>query len=279
MSLSQSQKKTFTSYALAIVLFPFLVIMIYPFLFMVSATFKTSGGVIYEGFNLIPEEFTLEAYRNVFSGTSFEKYFLNSVIVAFFVVVGNIIFAPMAGYAFAKKEFRGKKLLFIMVLGSMMIPIHITLIPLFKMFSQIGWMDTYQVMIVPFLAGAMGIFLMRQYIQGLPSELEQSARIDGCSEMKIYWRIIFPLTRPALSVMVILVFLNSWNNYMWPFIFISDKKMWPLTVGIANYSTYRKAMFNETMVTASIAALPTAAVFVIFQKQIISGMTTGAIKG
>lgn len=279
MSLTHSQKKTFTSYALAIVLFPFLIVMLYPFLFMISATFKTSGGVIYEGFHLIPREFTLEAYRNVFSGTSFEKYFLNSVIVAFFVVAGNIIFAPMAGYAFAKKEFPGKKLLFIMVLGSMMIPIHITLIPLFKMFSQIGWMDTYQVMIVPFLAGAMGIFLMRQYIQGLPSELEQSARIDGCGEMKIYWKIIFPLTRPALAVMIILVFLNSWNNYVWPFIFVADKDMWPLTVGIANFSTYRNAMFNETMVTASIAALPTAVVFIIFQKQIISGMTTGAIKG
>ncbi len=278
MSIMDYKKQNLKSYILALVLLPFLIIMIYPFLFMISSTFKTASGVINEGFSLIPKVFTTQAYSIVFSGTSFERYFINTAIVTFIVVAGNVLFAPMAGYAFAKKKFRGKNTMFICLLASMMVPIHITLIPLYKLFMEISWIDSYKVMIIPFLALPMGVFLMRQYIQGLPSAIEQSARIDGCSEMGIYWRIIFPLTKPALAVLIITTFLNIWNSYIWPFIFVQDKNLWTLTVGIANYASYKKNAFNETMVTATIATLPTAIVFLFFQKQIISGLTAGAIK-
>ncbi len=278
MSIMDYKKQNLKSYILALMLLPFLIIMIYPFLFMISSTFKTAAGVINEGFSLIPKVFTTQAYSIVFSGTSFERYFMNSAIVTVIVVAGNVLFAPMAGYAFAKKEFRGKNAMFICLLASTMVPIHITLIPLYKLFMEISWIDTYKVMIIPFLALPMGVFLMRQYIQGLPSAIEQSARIDGCSEMGIYWRIIFPLTKPALAVLIITTFLTIWNSYIWPFIFVQDKNLWTLTVGIANYASYKKSAFNETMVTATIATLPTAIVFLIFQNQIISGLTSGAIK-
>ncbi len=278
MSTVRGKNENLLGWLLAILLLPFLIIMIYPFIYMVSATFKGQISVLNDGFNLIPRHFTLDAYKYVFSASNFLKYFINSSIVAVIVVGGNIVLAPMVAYAFAKKEFPGKKFFFMLLLSTMMIPMHLTLIPLYKFFTEISWMNTYKVLIIPFLAAPLGIFLLRQYIAGLPGELIQASRIDGCSEMGIYWRIIFPLTGPALAVMVINTFLNIWNSYFWPFVFTSKQSMWTLTVGVANYGSYKQAAFNETMVTAAIAALPTAIVFLIFQKYIISGLTSGAIK-
>ncbi len=279
MSTVKEKNKDLIGWLLALLLLPFLIIMIFPFLYMISSTFKEAVAVLNDGFNLIPKQATLKAYKTVFSTNNFFQYFINSSIVAIIVVSANILLAPMVAYAFAKKDFPGKKFFFMLLLSTMMIPIHLTLIPLYKFFTDIKWMNTYQVLIVPFLVTPLSIFLMRQYIAGLPGELEQSARIDGCSEMGIYWKIIFPLTGPAMAVMVINTFLSIWNSYMWPFIFVSKQNLWTLTVGVANYGSYRQAAFNETMVTASIAALPTAIVFLIFQKYIISGLTAGAVKG
>lgn len=278
MSTVRGKNENLLGWLLAILLLPFLIIMIYPFIYMVSATFKGQISVLNDGFNLIPRHFTLDAYKYVFSASNFLKYFINSSIVAVIVVGGNIVLAPMVAYAFAKKEFPGKKFFFMLLLSTMMIPMHLTLIPLYKFFTEISWMNSYKVLIIPFLATPLGIFLLRQYIAGLPGELIQASRIDGCSEMGIYWRIIFPLTGPALAVMVINTFLNIWNSYFWPFVFTSKQSMWTLTVGVANYGSYKQAAFNETMVTATIAALPTAIVFLIFQKYIISGLTQGAVK-
>jgi multiple sugar transport system permease protein len=268
-----------SGYLLALLLFPFFIIMIYPFLYMVSSTFKDQISILNEGFNLIPLHFSLNAYKTVFSQADFLRYFVNSTVIAVIVVGANMIFSPMAGYAFAKKDFPGKKISFILLLSTMMIPIHLTLIPLFRFFTQMKWVDTYYVLTIPFLVTPLGIFLMRQYIHGLPNELLQAAKIDGCSEMGIFWRIIYPLTGPVLAVLVINTFLSIWNSYIWPFIFTTRQQMWTLTVGVANYGTIKQQAFSETMVTATLAALPTSIVFLIFQKYIISGLTAGAIKG
>lgn len=279
MSTVRGKNDNVIGWLVTLLLLPFLIIMLYPFAYMVSATFKDQISVLNDGFNLIPRHFTLNAYRYVFSGSNFFRYFVNSTVITVAVVTANVLLAPMVAYSFAKKNFPGKKFFFTLLLSTMMIPMHLTLIPLYKFFTDIKWMNTYQVLIVPFLVTPLGIFLMRQYIAGLPDELEQAARIDGCSELSIYWRIIFPLTGPVMAVMVINTFLNIWNSYFWPFIFASKQAMWTLTVGVANYGSYKQAAFNETMVTATIAALPTAIVFLIFQRYIISGLTAGAVKG
>ena len=185
MCTVRGKNENLLGWLLAILLLPFLIIMIYPFIYMVSATFKGQISVLNDGFNLIPRHFTLDAYKYVFSASNFLKYFINSSIVAVIVVGGNIVLAPMVAYAFAKKEFPGKKFFFMLLLSTMMIPMHLTLIPLYKFFTEISWMNTYKVLIIPFLAAPLGIFLLRQYIAGLPGELIQASRIDGCSEMGI----------------------------------------------------------------------------------------------
>lgn len=266
-------------YVLTVLLLPLLIIMIYPFLYMVASSFKDPFALLDEGLRLIPKRFTLAAYRTVFIQGGFLRNFLNSSIVSVVVVAGNTVFSPMAGYAFAKKDFPGKKFFFILLLSTMMIPIHLTLIPLYKFFIDIKWINTYQVLIIPFLAMPLGIFLMRQYIHGLPNELGQAARIDGCSEAGIFWRIIYPLTGPAMAVLVINTFLNIWNSYIWPFIFTNRKEYYTLTVAVAMYPSFKAQAFNEMMVTATVAMLPTAIVFLIFQRHIISGLTAGAVKG
>jgi multiple sugar transport system permease protein len=266
-------------FLLALLLLPFVVIMVYPFLYMISATFKSQISILNEGLNLIPKEFTIANYKTVLSNSNFFRYFVNSTIVAVIVVGANMIFSPMVGYAFAKKNFPGKKFFFVLLLSTMMIPVHLTLIPLYRFFTQLKWIDTYYVLIVPFLVIPLGIFLMRQYIAGLPDELIHAAKIDGCSELGIFWRIVYPLTGPVLAVLVINTFLTIWNSYIWPFIFTSKQEMWTLTVGVANYGTMKVQAFAETMVTATLAALPTSIVFLIFQKYIISGLTAGAVKG
>jgi multiple sugar transport system permease protein len=266
-------------FLLALLLLPFVVIMVYPFLYMISATFKSQISILNEGLNLIPKEFTIANYKTVLSNSNFFRYFVNSTIVAVIVVGANMIFSPMVGYAFAKKNFPGKKFFFVLLLSTMMIPVHLTLIPLYRFFTQLKWIDTYYVLIVPFLVIPLGIFLMRQYIAGLPDELIHAAKIDGCSELGIFWRIVYPLTGPVLAVLVINTFLTIWNSYIWPLIFTSKQEMWTLTVGVANYGTMKVQAFAETMVTATLAALPTSIVFLIFQKYIISGLTAGAVKG
>jgi len=267
------------SYILTICLLPFLVIMIYPFLYMVASTFKDQVSVITEGFNLIPKNPTLRAYRIVLSTQPFLKYFLNSLIVSLTVVAGNMVFSPMAGYAFAKKAFPGKKFFFVLLLSTMMIPVYITLIPIYRTFIALNWMNTYQALIVPFLAAPVSIFLMRQYIMGLPDEFIQAAKIDGASELGIFVRIIYPLLGPCMAVLIINTFLNIWNSFLWPLLFTTKSDMWTLMVGLYNYGSYKQQVFNERMVCATLAALPTTIVFLFFQKYIISGLTSGAIKG
>jgi multiple sugar transport system permease protein len=246
---------------------------------MVSSTFKDQVSVITEGFNLIPKNPSLKAYRIVLSTQPFLKYFLNSLIVSLAVVAGNMVFSPMAGYAFAKKSFPGKKFFFILLLSTMMIPVYLILIPIYRTFIALEWMNTYQALIIPFLAAPISIFLMRQYIMGLPDEIIQAAKIDGASEIGIFVRIIYPLLGPCMAVLVINTFLNIWNSFLWPLLFTTESNMWTLMVGLYNYGGYKQQVFNERMVCATLAALPTTIVFLFFQKYIISGLTSGAIKG
>jgi multiple sugar transport system permease protein len=204
---------------------------------------------------------------------------LNSLIVAIAVTAWHVFFDTMAGYAFAKRRFPGRNLLFWVILSTLMIPIHVTIIPLYVVTRKLGLIDNLLAVILPGTATAFGIFLMRQYIQTLPSELEDAARIDGASEFGVFWHVILPLARPAMAALAIFTFVRHWNDFLWPLIALSRPKNYTLTVGVANLQGEFMTDWGIIFAGAALAALPMSVFFLLFQKYFLEGVRMGAIKG
>jgi multiple sugar transport system permease protein len=228
---------------------------------------------------LIPA-FSLDNFRRLLGGNPFYKnWMLNSLIVAIAVTAWHVFFDTMAGYAFAKRRFPGRNLLFWVILSTLMIPIHVTIIPLYVVTRKLGLIDNLLAVILPGTATAFGIFLMRQYIQTLPSELEDAARIDGASEFGVFWHVILPLARPAMAALAIFTFVRHWNDFLWPLIALSRPKNYTLTVGVANLQGEFMTDWGIIFAGAALAALPMIVFFLLFQKYFLEGVRMGAIKG
>ncbi len=221
---------------------------------------------------------TLINYIDAWQSDNFLRYFLNSLVVASAVTAGNVVFCLWAGYAFARHRFWGSALLFGAVLGVLMVPQQVVMIPLYRLMAQLGWLNTYAALIVPWLVTPFGIFLVRQYVVSMPREIEDAARMDGASEWYIMARIVFPLARPVLTVLAIYTFLSNWNSFLFPFLFTNDEAHRTLPVGLAFYVGKQSIDWGHLMAGASISALPILALFVVFQKRIIEGLTAGALK-
>ncbi len=222
---------------------------------------------------------TLLNFVNVWKEDMFWRYMLNSVIVAFFIVLGNTVFGMMVAYAFARREFFGKEFFFMLIIGTMMIPPQTTIIPIFILMKHIGWIDTYYVLIVPSLVTPFTIFLLKQYIEQLPKELEEAAYVDGAGTFQILFKIIFPLSKPAIAVMGINTFISAWNMLFYPLVMTSSKQMRTVQVGLALYQKLNQIDWPRLMAASSIIGIPVIIVFLVFQKQIIAGITKGAVKG
>lgn len=207
------------------------------------------------------------------------RWMLNSLVIAVGVTAWHIIFDSMAGYAFAKRRFPGREVLFWLILSTLMIPPQVTLIPLYLITQRMGLLDSPLAVILPGTAAAFGIFLMRQYIQTLPSELIEAARIDGCSEPRIFFSIILPLCKPAVAALAIFSFVRVWNDFLWPLIAMIKPQNYTLTVGIANMQGEFMTDFGILFAAAALAALPMIAFFLLFQKYFLEGVRMGAVKG
>lgn len=221
---------------------------------------------------------TLWNYKNVLQQNDFARYMLNSAIVSVCHVLGNLIFCSMVAYVFARKKFRGKEVLFAIVLSSMMIPLQVKIIPIFKLMQFLGWIDTLYALIAPGVVTSFGIFFMRQYIEQIPFELDQSAYVDGANDFKIFTKIIMPLSTPALAVLAINTFVASWNDLYMPLILTSSNNMRTVQVGLATFNRMHQVAWPELMAASSVAGIPIIIIFLIFQKKIISGMVEGAVK-
>jgi multiple sugar transport system permease protein len=221
---------------------------------------------------------TLWNYKNVLQQNDFARYMLNSAIVSACHVFGNLIFCSMAAYVFARKKFRGKEVLFAIVLSSMMIPLQVKIIPIFKLMQFLGWIDTLYALIAPGVVTSFGIFFMRQYIEQIPFELDQSAYVDGANDFKIFTKIIMPLSTPALAVLAINTFVASWNDLYMPLILTSSNNTRTVQVGLATFNRMHQVAWPELMAASSVAGIPIIIIFLIFQKKIISGMVEGAVK-
>jgi ABC-type glycerol-3-phosphate transport system permease component len=250
-----------------------------PFYWMIVSSFKPQGEIFTGTLQLIPSHPTLEHYRTLVTGTRFLRWTFNSVVFALGTTVLSLFFSSLAGFAFAKYEFRGKRALFATVLASVSIPQFVTIIPVYGLMVRLGLINTYWGLILPFSVNALVIFLMRQYIMGIPSDLLDAARIDGSSEFGLFARVIVPVIRPALGAAGIFVFLTTWNQYLWPLIMVQTNDMMVAPVGLATLSTLYVIEYGQIMAGATLSTLPILALFVFMQEQFVAGLTSGALKG
>ncbi len=268
--------------ALHIVVISGALLTVSPIAFMIYSSFKTTTEIFTLPPWLPPAVWSFKNYITLLTEWPFPYWYINSIIYAAVVTIFVLFFCSLAGFAFAKYYFRGKNLLFIVLIGSTMIPFQLILIPLFILMSRIDWVNHPASMIVPWMAPAFGIFLMRQYIQAVPSELMESARIDGASEFRIYAQVIVPLVRPGLTTLAILTFLGSWNSFIWPLMVLRGSRVVTLPVGIAtmrSQATGSQVPYGEMMAAATLVSLPVIALFLMLQRYFISGLTIGAVKG
>ena len=265
--------------AASYLLFLGLFVVVVPFVWMLLSSIKPEAEVRAVPPTWWPEQITLSNYDTLFTKLDFPTYFMNSAIVALAVTAGNMVFCSMLGYALAKLDFPGKRALFAVVLGTLMIPGVVTFVPLFVLTTKIGLSNTLVGMILPFLAGPFGVFLMRQFIQSLPDELIQAARIDGAGELRIFFSVILPLCGPALATLGILTFLTSWNNFLWPLVVAQTEDKYTLPVALALYAVGQNATQYGLLLAGSVVVvLPVLALFLALQRHIMQGIAMTGIK-
>jgi multiple sugar transport system permease protein len=248
-----------------------------PFLWMLLSSVKPEGEI--RDVTWLPETWTLENYRNLFDRLNFPKFFANSAIVALLVTAGNLVFCSALGYALAKLPFPGRRVVFLLVLGTLMVPGMVTFVPQFVLVSNMGLTNTYAGLALPFLAGPFGVFLMRQFLLSIPDDLLEAARVDGAGEFRIFWRIVLPLCRPALATLGILTFITSWNNFLWPLVVATTEDRYTLPVALALYSVgQNRIQFGLLLAGAVVVVVPALIVFLVLQRSFLRGIATTGLK-
>lgn len=261
------------------VLLAVLVGMLFPLVWMLVISLRERTPDLSSFLPLLSGPFTVSHYVDVLSLNSFDVYLVNSLLVGVAVTAGNVLFCTMVGYALARRRVPARGLFTMSVVAMLMIPQQVVMIPLYRLMVGIGWLDTYWALIVPNLVTPFGIFLMKQYVEGLPKEIEEAARIDGAGDWRVLFNVIMPLSKPMLTVLAVFTFLTNWNTFLYPFLFTNSDRMKTLPVGLAGYLGNQSIDWGHLMAGASISALPVILLFLVFQKQIIQGMTAGAVKG
>jgi ABC-type glycerol-3-phosphate transport system permease component len=249
-----------------------------PFVTMVLGSLKPQNEIYSTSIKFLPSKWYPNNYEKLFGETMYVRWYANTMIVALARTVLALLLCTLAGFAFAKYEFRFKKPLFVFVIATFTLPFQVVLVPLYKLTQTLGWVNSYWVMILPFAAPAFIIFLARQYIVAIPTELLEAARIDGAGELSIFLRIVLPILKPALAVMSILVFNAGWNEYLWPLIVINDQKLFVLNLALPALRGPYGNEYGTVLAGATLATVPVVAVFVFMQRQFIEGIMAGALK-
>lgn len=250
-----------------------------PYLFMALSAFKENSEIFGEPITLWPHNPTINNMKALLSTVPFARWYLNTAIVAICGTLLSVLLSSLAGFAFAKYNFRFKNVLFTLMLVTILIPFQVLLVPQFQIIRTLHWFNTYQALILPSVVTAFGIFLMRQYTLGVPNELLDSARVDGASEFGIWWRVVLPLVRPGLAVLAILSFTNHWNDFFWPLIVTTEPSMFVVNLGIASLVGPYDYQYGILLSGALLASLPVIVAFLFFQRQFLEGLTAGAVKG
>lgn len=253
------------------------VVMILPFVYMLATSLKDNSEV-YE-LSLLPHHPTLDNYAVLFAKTAFPRWFASSLLTATATTLSVLFFDSLVGYTLAKFRFRGRGIVFVAILSTLMIPTEMLVIPWYIMAKTMGWLDTYWGIVFPGLMTGFGTFLMRQFFATVPDDLIAAARLDGLNEFQIWWQVALPLVTPALSALAIFVFLGNWTAFLWPLIVTSSKSLYTVPVGLAAFSGEFQTEWEMVMTGASVATLPVLLVFILLQKYIINGVMLAGLKG
>ena len=260
-------------------LMPLALVFATPLVQMILTSLKSDADIRKYPPDILPTHPTLDGFIGLFTESDVVRWIANSVIVACSAVAGQLILCSLAGYGFARLKFAGRTIGFVTVIATMMIPTQLLMIPTYIMFTKIGIVNTLPSIIVPWLTSAFGVFLMRQFFLSLPVELEEAARLDGCSQFGVFWRIVLPLAKPALATLAIFTLLGSWNDLIWPLISISDDRWYTLQLGLANFQGTRRTQWQLLMAGNVVATVPLVAFFLVAQKHFIATMTFSGLKG
>lgn len=254
--------------------------MLIPFFTMVNLSLTQNSEIFSYPPKFFSAKLTFENYRSVFSSIPVAKYFLNSLFVATVTTVGQVLFSAIAGYSFARLKYKGSDFIFFIILITMMIPPQVNIIPLFYLMRELHLVDTYQALIIPGFFGGFGVFMLRQYFLGLPKDLEESAKIDGCNIFQTFFKIALPLSLPALATLSIFTFVSSWNSFMWPLIITNSDNMRTLPVGLAVFKgSFREiTLWGDLFACAVICTIPVILVFLIGKKYFINDLLQGGVK-
>lgn len=253
--------------------------MVIPFLWMLSTSLKEPSTVFSTSFTLFVPPLRWKNYIDAWNAIPFGRFYWNSFIVAIGVTFGQVLTSAMAAYAFARLRFPGRDRIFVAYLATMMIPGAVTMIPVFILLKLFGWIDTYKALILPGIFSAYGTFMLRQFFMTLPTELEDAAKIDGCSFFGIFWRIILPLSKPALATLSTFTFLGSWGSFMWPLIVTNSKEMKTLPIGLSYFQDMYNTEWTLLMAGSVIVLIPTLLVYIFNQRFFVKGIALSGLKG
>jgi putative chitobiose transport system permease protein len=255
-------------------------VMVFPMLWLVSTSFKgPTENLLAAPPQLIPQAPTLANYREVWRSNPFLQYFLNSTIVAVLTVISNLLLCSLAAYPLARLSFVGRETILALIVATIMIPFQVVMIPLYILAVNWGLRNSYLGLVLPYLASAFGIFLMRQAFQGVPKELEEAARMDGCSDLGIWWNVMIPATRPALVTLGIFVFIGTWSEFLWPLILLDQPERYTLPLGVARLAGSFSLDWRLIAAGSILSVLPAILVFVLLQRYIVPTETGSGVKG
>ena len=251
--------------------------VIIPFLWMFTTSLQ-SRSETYTNASILPTSWHWENYAKAWEAAPFGQYYINSAVMALGIVAGHLVFDAMAAYAFARLRFPGRDPLFMGFLALLMVPTFVTVIPLYSLVAGLGWIDTLAALIVPRLADVFGIVLLRQFFTSIPGELEEAARIDGCSRIGVFWRIVVPLSRPALATLAIFSFLFAWNDFLWPLLVTNTDEHRTIQIGLQAFVGRYATSWNHLMAGTLTATAPTIIIFLFFQKALVRGIAASGMK-
>ncbi len=254
-------------------------VILFPLLYAFVVSFMTQDEIAHYPPKFIPSGLNLDNYRSVLQRLPIPRYILNSFIVAGSVMIAQLITASLAAYAFAVREFRGRTALFMLFLATLMVPFEVTLIPNYQTIAHWGWKDSYLGLIAPFVATGFGTFLLRQFFMSIPKELHDAATLDGCGSLRYLLTIVIPLSRPALGTLAVYSFLQTWNQYLWPLLVTDSRNMRTTQIGLNFLRNEESLSYNLIMAGVVLVLIPTIALLVVGQRQLIRGLTAGSVKG
>ena len=262
------------------ILFVFVLSFLLPFLFLFTGSFKTTSELFTVPFRWLPEHWTLNNYREVFTTIPFWRYLKNRLLIVCFTIVGSIVSNSVISYGFARLRWPGRDKVFMVVIATMILPYQVTLIPLYLMFTKMHWNGTFLPLTVPcFFGNAAYIFLMRQFLVGIPKEYTESARIDGATEIQIFLKLIMPMSKPVIATVAIMSFMKAWNDFLWPLVFLGDDRLYTLSLAASMLRSKLEPNWELLLALGVMMVMPVLVLFFFMQKYFIEGITLGGIKG